>query len=540
MSQITCPRCSQMNRYGAKFCVGCGGPLPTYQPSWGNAPTGLGTGMLPTNAMVNGRYLIVRKVGQGGMGAVYQVADTFQGNRVLALKEMSDAAVDPADKPYMVAQFEREAQLLQKLSHPNLPYVTDKFSESGRHYLVMEFVNGRTLQQMLDDTQCPFPEPQITNWAAQLCDVLGYLHRQTPKIIFRDLKPDNIMITVNNQVKLIDFGIVRFFTPGKTKDTMALGTKGYAAPEQYGRGQTDERSDIYSLGATLFHLLTAVEPSTYLYNLPPVRQFNPTVSPQMEQLVVKATSDKLHERFASMQQVSTELGKLQPVAPQIPAAPQWGAGSAQQNKLGAANAPVVPGRRPTQRLVQATIKLTAQWSNQQLITAGLALLFVILLGAWVITPRIQGTWFWHNVPTIAMLGPAIFAATRRRGAAGIGHGIAAALVGALTWYRAGVSGNYGGLLSGALISAIAIEAVLYFLPQITGGAKRDAPNVWKREALWLGTAAMIGHVLLIGFTFHFSVAFNIFPLVFAFCLGSVGWFIGDLIYSAWEEKQSHP
>ena len=296
MSQIKCQNCHRPNRLGAKFCVSCGCTLP-YQPQSLNQATplvGMGTGLLPTNAMVNGRYLILQKVGQGGMGAVYQVADAFQENRVLDLKEMSDAAVDPDDKPYMVAQFEREAQLLQRLNHSNLPYVTDKFSESGRHYLVMEFVNGRALQQMLDDTQRPFPEPQVTQWATQLCDVLGYLHRQTPKIIFRDLKPDNIMITVDNQVKLIDFGIVRFFDRTKTKDTVPLGKEGYAAPEQHGSGQTDERSDVYSLGATLFHLLTAVEPRTHLFNLPPVRQLNPTVSTQMEQLVVKATSNKLH------------------------------------------------------------------------------------------------------------------------------------------------------------------------------------------------------------------------------------------------------
>lgn len=542
MSQIKCQNCYRPNRLGAKFCVSCGCTLPAQPQSLNQAVplVSMGTGLLPTNAMINGRYLIMRKVGQGGMGAVYQIADTFQGNRVLALKEMSDAAIDPADKPYMVAQFEREALLLQRLNHPNLPYVTDKFSVSGRHYLVMEYVNGRTLQQMLDDTQCAFPEPQVTYWATQLCDVLSYLHRQTPKIIFRDLKPDNIMITVDNQVKLIDFGIVRFFNARKTKDTMPLGTEGYAAPEQHGSGQTDERSDVYSLGATLFHLLTAVEPRTHLFNLPPVRQLNPAVSSQMEQLVIKATKNPLHERFTSMQQVSTELSKLPPANYPQPAVIAPVIGSNPQNNPVASNTPVGQGKRPTQRLVQATIKLTAQWSNQQLITAGIALLSVILLGAWVIMPRIQGTWFYHNVPTIAILGPAIFAATRRKGAAGIGHGVTAILVGALTWYRVGVNGNYLSLLSGALISAAAIEAIFYFLPKVTGGAKQGSPDIWKREVLWFGVAAVIGHVLLIGLTFSFSVALNIFPLIFAFALGSAGWFVGDLIYSAWEEKQSHP
>jgi serine/threonine protein kinase, bacterial len=527
MSQVLCTNCHRTNRLGAKFCGGCGSLLPSQ-------PSGFGTGLLPTNSIVNNRYIIIRKIGQGGMGAVYQVTDTQDGHRVLALKEMSDSAVDPPDRPQMVAQFQQEAILLQRLNHANLPYVTDKFSIGDRHYLVMEYINGRTLQQMLDDTQQPFPEPLVLHWTDQLCDVLGYLHNQNPKIIFRDLKPDNIMITTDNQVKLIDFGIVRFFKPGKKKDTILLGTKGYAAPEQWGAGQTDERSDVYSLGVTLFHLLTAVDPESYVLNIPNVRQFNPSISPQTEQLVSKATRPNTQERFASMQQMRQAL----------PARIRSGQSTFPVRSYTPSNQPqssqVKSTARPTTRLVQATLRLTAQWTNQQLITAGAAMLAVILLGAWIITPRIQETWFWYNIPTIAILGPAIFAATRRQGVAGIGHGVTAALAGSLTWYRAGISWDYTGLFVGALVSAIAIEAVLHFLPQITTGLKRDDPDTWKKEAAWLGIGAVAGHIFLTGFAFNFNSAFRFASLVFAFLLGGAGWFVGDLIYSAWNEKQSRP
>lgn len=465
------------------------------------------------------------------MGAVYQVADAQNGHQVLALKEMSDSAIEPAERPQMVAQFEQEARLLQQLNHPNLPYVTDKFSLGDRHYLVMEFINGRTLHEMLAETQRPFSEESVVPWANQLCDVLGYLHSQNPKIIFRDLKPDNIMITVDNQVKLIDFGIVRFFKPGKKKDTVAMGTKGYAAPEQFGSGQTEERSDIYSLGATLFHLLTAEDPESHFMKIPPVHQYNSTVSLPMNELVFQATRPTIQDRFPSMQQMRNALPVNAPYYQNPPAS----------------NAPIYPNQqphtpprataRPTARLVQATAKLTAEWSNQQLIMAGIVVLAVILGGVWLITPIIQGTWFWHYVPSITILAPAIFAATRRRGMAGIGQAVAATLAGSVTWYRAGINGNYGALFLGALVSAGGIEAVLYFLPKITAGMKRDDPGTWKREAAWLGLTAMVGYILLFGITFSLSAAFRFVSLLFAFLLGGVGWFVGDLIYTAWKTKQ---
>ena len=189
-----------------------------------------------------------------------------------------------------VAQFRREAQLLRRLRHPNLPPVSDEFAIGDRNYLVMEYVPGSTLQQMLDRGEGPFPESRVVAWANQLCDVLDYLHRQQPPIIFRDLKPANIMIDREGTVKLIDFGIARLFTPGKSRDTTTLGTPGYAAPEQYGKGQTDARSDLYALGATLPFLLTARDPADEPFKFPPARRLNPAVPAELEAVVARAVA----------------------------------------------------------------------------------------------------------------------------------------------------------------------------------------------------------------------------------------------------------
>ena len=299
MSTYACPTCGNLNRVGAKFCGRCGAALAVPQPSGGYE-----TGRLGANSLINDRYVVVRVIGRGGMGAVYLVTDTLDQNRVMALKEMSNAAiVDARDRAMAVAQFRREAQLLRRLRHPNLPPVSDEFAIGDRNYLVMEYVPGSTLQQMLDRGEGPFPESRVVAWANQLCDVLDYLHRQQPPIIFRDLKPANIMIMADDRLKLIDFGIARLFKPGQHQDTMLLGTQGYAAPEQYGGGQSDARSDVYALGATLFSILTGQDPAQMapLKPLPSVRDYRPDVSPYLDSIVLRATRISASERWQSTQ-----------------------------------------------------------------------------------------------------------------------------------------------------------------------------------------------------------------------------------------------
>jgi serine/threonine protein kinase, bacterial len=290
--EVRCPACGTVNPAQAKFCLNCAAPLRGATP-----PAGL-TGMLPANALLNTRYLILRRVGKGGMGAVYQAADTRLSSKVWALKEMSDAAIlDPAEKQQARDAFQREAQMLALLDHPNLPKVNDFFIEGGKLYLVMDFINGQTLEDLLDHSASPLPEAQVLPWAGQLCDVLDYLHRCAPPIIFRDLKPGNIMLDRSGRVKLIDFGVARLFKTGQARDTANFGTAGYAPPEQYGKGQTDARSDVYALGVTLHQLLTRYDPALTPFNLPPVRNVNPAVSAHVEQAILKATQAAQASRY---------------------------------------------------------------------------------------------------------------------------------------------------------------------------------------------------------------------------------------------------
>jgi serine/threonine protein kinase len=269
---------------------------------------GLGTGTLPAHYMLQVRYIILNKLGQGGMGAVYKVADQHVGNKLLAIKEMSDAALtDPYERQQAALAFQQEAQMLAHLDHPNIPKVSDFFTENQKHYIAMEFVPGETLEDRLAGQGAPCGEQEVRAWVAQLCDVLSYLHSQTPPIIFRDLKPANIMITPQGQLKLIDFGIARFFQHGKGQDTQVIGTPGFAPPEQYGRGQTDARSDVYSLGVTLHHLLTLHDPASTPFKLPPARQLKRDVSPELEKVVLKATQPEVADRYQSVGEMARAL-----------------------------------------------------------------------------------------------------------------------------------------------------------------------------------------------------------------------------------------
>ena len=208
--------------------------------------------------------------------------------------------------------------MLATLNHPGLTAVTDFFSEGGNLYLVMEYVPGQTLEQMLENApHGRLPSGQALNIIRQLCDVLEYLHRRDPPVIFRDLKPSNVMLTPEGQVKLIDFGIARFFKPAQSQDTMTLGTPGYAAPEQWGTGgQSDARSDVYGLGVLLLHLVTGYDPIPNPFPLPQPRQVMPEISPKVEHLILRATPMDAASRYQSIAEfrydMDTPSGRLQP------------------------------------------------------------------------------------------------------------------------------------------------------------------------------------------------------------------------------------
>lgn len=264
------------------------------QGNTGNTPTG----RLDKRTVLHKRYMILRTIGQGGMGAVYQARD-MRRNAVCAIKEMSLAEVSPDERTQAVQNFKGEAKLLASLDHPNLPTVTGLFSEGQRYFLVMEYIEGQTLEEMLENNGGPFPERRVLGWARQLCDVLEYLHSQHPPIIFRDMKPGNIMLTKNGRIKLIDFGIARFFRHASSRDTQMLGTPGFAPPEQYGKAQTDERSDIYSLAITIFQLMTNTL-SEKGFGLKDIRSINPNISPNVARALEKAASLSPEDRYDSV------------------------------------------------------------------------------------------------------------------------------------------------------------------------------------------------------------------------------------------------
>ncbi len=277
-SHLYCTVCGAANQAEDAFCFACGGPLRSTAPSpqypVSASALSTSTGLLPSNHLLKQRYRVMSQLGKGGFGAVYQAEDNQFGNRLLAVKEMSQSGLSPQEIIEATDAFKREAHLLASLKHPNLPSIYDYFNEAKRWYLVMDFIEGETLEEHLNkEKEGRLPWEEALQIGIQLCTVLGYLHRRQPPIIFRDLKPANVMLTPEGHLYLIDFGIARHFKPGQMRDTMAFGSPGYAAPEQYGKTQTTSRADIYSLGATLYHLLTGDNPSDAPFQFAPLQLY---------------------------------------------------------------------------------------------------------------------------------------------------------------------------------------------------------------------------------------------------------------------------
>lgn len=265
---------------------------------------------LRSGSVLINRYLIQEVIGVGGMGSVYRARDLHFPNvvKLVAVKEMINQARDEQVRQTIIQNFEREANILATLSHPSIPRIFDYFSHDQRSYLVEEFINGRDLEDILNASPAPLPEEQVISWAIELCDVLQYLHNHKPEpIIFRDMKPSNVMVNQDGHIVLVDFGIAKAFRVGQ-KGTM-IGTEGYSPPEQY-RGEATPLADIYALGATLHHLLTKRDPrveTPFTFNERPVRRFNPAVSPELEAIISTAVQYNPADRFQSAEEMKEAL-----------------------------------------------------------------------------------------------------------------------------------------------------------------------------------------------------------------------------------------
>jgi tRNA A-37 threonylcarbamoyl transferase component Bud32 len=265
---------------------------------------------LDPGTLLNSRYEIVRKIGGGGMGAVYYAKDKNLGDAPRAVKEMIQSQLDESQHEKAVADFKRESMLLAELEHPSIPTIYDYFYDEasgrdGRFYLVMKYISGGDFLARLKSAPAGrIEELKVAEWGMQIADVLDYLHNRRPPIIYRDLKPANLMIDGNTgRVMLIDFGIARWVAP-QEKGVTAVGTMGYAPPELFS-GKAEPRTDIYSLGATMFHLMTGSDPQDQpllIFDFtknPRPRQINPSISNEMERILMRAVEYSVEGRFSS-------------------------------------------------------------------------------------------------------------------------------------------------------------------------------------------------------------------------------------------------
>ena len=252
--------------------------------------------MLETGTLVDGKYRVLRKCGQGGMSVVY-MAINERANKTWAIKEIRKDGTQ--DYEVVKQGLIVETDLLKRLNHPHLPSIVDVIDGDGSFLIVMDFIEGNTLSDILKESGAQ-PQESVIDWAKQLCDVLGYLHSRNPAIIYRDMKPSNVMLKPDGNVVLFDFGTAREYKSQNLEDTVCLGTRGYAAPEQYGgHGQTDARTDIYCLGATMYHLLTGHNPGEPPYEMYPIRHWNPGLSAGLEAIILKCTQKNPIDRYQS-------------------------------------------------------------------------------------------------------------------------------------------------------------------------------------------------------------------------------------------------
>ena len=311
-STVFCIDCGAANPAQANFCFSCG--LEFDDPE---KTAGLSEQIEP-GELLRKRYKILARIGQGGFGAVYKAEDAELGQRLVAVKEMGKQGLTQREKEEGIEAFKREALMLAGLRHEHLPRIYEHFEEEGSWYLVMDYIEGETLEERFSKSRDgSLPLVMALSIALQLCDVLDYLHTRQPPIIFRDLKPANVILTPGGDLFLIDFGIARHFKPGQAKDTIAFGSPGYAAPEQYGKAQTTPRADLYSLGAILHQMLTGNDPSLSPFRFAPLQGYDPALQ-QLLRSLLEMDEARRPDSAATVRQTLRYLRNHPPAATSVP------------------------------------------------------------------------------------------------------------------------------------------------------------------------------------------------------------------------------
>ncbi len=261
--------------------------------------------MTEVGTVIDNKYEILKLIGQGGMSKVYLAMDK-RLNKQWAIKEIRKISKDKNNEVVIQSAIS-EANLIKKFDHPSIVRIVDIIDNDDVIYIIEDYIEGQTLDRILYEYGAQ-PQELVIEWGIKLCEALNYLHSLDPAIIYRDMKPANIMLTPSRNIKIIDFGIAREYKQNNIADTAALGTKGYAAPEQYGgKGQTDVRTDIYCLGVTLYHLVTGQNPCEPPYEIYPIRHWNPQLSVALERIIEKCTQLNPDNRYQSCNELMYDL-----------------------------------------------------------------------------------------------------------------------------------------------------------------------------------------------------------------------------------------
>jgi serine/threonine protein kinase len=332
---MKCPYCDTDNPAIEDFCGNCGASLresgtadPTLitagqvsaheeagseRTQTSSDSTTTTSTLVPNTQLQSGRYVVTRILGQGGMGAAVLARDTRVSNKLVVIKELISDETDLVQLQEDVRNFKREVDTLAKLAHPLIPAVTDSFQEGSRYFMVQDYVAGENLEDYMDRVKKPMPEQDALTYTSQVLDILQYLAQQEPPIVHRDIKPANIIISSRDKMAhLVDFGIARTDEAKQAirKQTTALGTPGYAPPEQY-QGNADARSDLYALAATLHFLLTNRDPRDEPpFNYPPVRTLNPQLSPETEQVLDRALLLDITRRYQDAATMKQDIDEI--------------------------------------------------------------------------------------------------------------------------------------------------------------------------------------------------------------------------------------